>query len=94
MGTVEDQPALTKLGTHMPVGIDVNGVHVTDAQGFPRRWSMRGGRCVRSEHVSTANWRPRADCRTPSSKGMESPFSAGHTMVVIAVKDHSWCRRS
>jgi cellulose synthase (UDP-forming) len=89
MGTVEDQSALTKLGTHMPVGIDVNGVHVSDAQGFfaPLEhawWKVRSG-----EHISSGELETSGGLPDTIIEGLESPYSAGHSIVVIAVKDHT-----
>jgi len=89
MGTVEDQPALTKLGTHMPVGIDVNGVHVTDAQGFFAPLEHAWWKVRSNEHVSSGQLETAGGLPDTIIEGMESPYSAGHSIVVIAVKDHT-----
>jgi cellulose synthase (UDP-forming) len=90
MGTVDDESAaLTALGTHMPVGIDNNGVHVSDAQGFFAPLEHAWWKVRSDEHVSSGELETSGGLPDTIIEGMESPYSAGHSVIVIAVKDHS-----
>jgi len=93
LGTPEDQPAIAKLGSALPVGIGVNGLHVRDAEGlfggFGRgflqrlqRW--RGGRsdAQRFGEIETAGELPDA-----TVEEVDWPRRSGRTAVVIAMRD-------
>jgi cellulose synthase (UDP-forming) len=87
MGTVEDEPALTKLQKSLPVVIDSNGLHVQDTQGFfaPLQhawWKVRSSDHVQSNQLETAGGLPDA-----MIEGIEWPKK--HSTVVIALRDHT-----
>ena len=89
LGTVEDQPALGKLDGNLPVMIDVNGVKVQDTQGFfaPMQhawWKIRS-----TEHVVSGDLQTGGGLPDTLIEGIESPYSQGRSVVVIAVKDHA-----
>jgi len=89
MGTVEDQPALAKLQNALPVKIDSTGLHVQDTQGFftPLQhawWKVRSSDHVQTNQLETAGGMPDA-----MIEGLEWPSGSKHSVVVIALRDHS-----
>jgi cellulose synthase (UDP-forming) len=87
MGTVEDEPALTRLQKSLPVVIDSNGLHVQDTQGFFAAlqhawWKVRSSDHVQSNQLETAGGLPDA-----MIEGIEWPKK--HSTVVIALRDHT-----
>jgi cellulose synthase (UDP-forming) len=89
LGTVQDQPALGTLGHHMPVIIDTNGVHVTDSQGFFAPLEHAWWKITSGSHVSSGNLMTTGGVPDALIEGLESPYSAGHSVVVVALKDHT-----
>ena len=89
MGTVEDQPALTRLNQALPVGIDGSGLHIQDTQGFFAQvqhawWKVRSSDHVQSGQLETAGGLPDA-----LLEGIEWPSGSSHSVVVMAVRDHA-----
>ena len=59
LGTVEDQPALSKLNPSLPVMVDGSGLHIQDTQGFfaPLQhawWKVRSSDHIQSGQLETA----------------------------------------
>jgi cellulose synthase (UDP-forming) len=90
MGTVDDQPALTKLQKSLPVQIDSNnGLRVQDTQGFfaPLQqawWKVRSSDHVQTNQLETAGGLPDA-----MIEGIEWPSGSRRSVVLIALRDHS-----
>ena len=89
MGTVEDQPALTRLNQSLPVGVDGSGLHIQDTQGFFAQvqhawWKVRSSDHVQSGQLETAGGLPDA-----LLEGIEWPSGSSHSVVVMAVRDHA-----
>ena len=65
LGTVEDQPALSKLNPSLPVMVDGSGLHIQDTQGFfaPLQhawWKVRSSDHIQSGQLETAGGLPDA----------------------------------
>jgi cellulose synthase (UDP-forming) len=90
MGTVDDQPALTKLQKSLPVQIDSNsGLRVQDTRGFfaPLQqawWKVRSSDHVQTNQLETAGGLPDA-----LLEGIEWPSGSKRSVVVIALRDQS-----
>ncbi len=89
LGTIDDQPALAQLGSKLPVMVDASGIKVRDVQNFfdpgqPAWWKIRSGEHVVSGELQTAGTLP-----DTIIEGLESPYSSGRSVVLVAVKDHA-----
>ena len=89
MGTVEDQPALTRLNSSLPVRVDGGGLHIQDTQGFfaPLQhawWKVRSSDHVQSGQLETAGGLPDA-----LIEGIEWPSGSSKSVVLIALRDHT-----
>ena len=89
MGTVEDQPALTRLNPSLPVRVDGGGLHIQDTQGFfaPLQhawWKVRSSDHIKSGQLETAGGLPDA-----LIEGIEWPSGSSRSVVLIALRDHS-----
>ena len=89
MGTVEDQPALTRLNQALPVVVDGSGLHIQDTQGFFAEvqhawWKVRSSDHIQSGQLETAGGLPDA-----LLEGIEWPSGSSHSVVVMAVRDHA-----
>ena len=89
MGTVGDQPALSRLQTSLPVMVDADGLRVQDTQGFfaPLQhawWKVRSSEHVQTNQLETAGGLPDA-----LIEGIEWPRGSNRSVVVIALRDHS-----
>lgn len=89
MGTVEDQPALSRLNQVLPVVVDGSGLHIQDLQGFFAQvqhawWKVRSSDHVQSGQLETAGGLPDA-----LIEGIEWPSGSAHSVVVMAVRDHA-----
>jgi cellulose synthase (UDP-forming) len=86
LGTGDDQPGFAKLGDKLPVSVQGGQVQVKDAEGLfalPHHawWKIQAGEHTESGDLVASG--------TPDSviEGIESPFAAGRSVVVINVKD-------
>jgi cellulose synthase (UDP-forming) len=89
LGTMDDQPALNRLGSSLPVKIDAGGLHIQDTQGFfsPIQhawWKVRSSDHVQSGQLETTNGLPDA-----LIEGIEWPSHSGHSVVLVALRDKS-----
>ena len=89
LGTVEDQPALSRLNAALPVIVDGSGLHIQDTQGFfaPLQhawWKVRSSDHIQSGQLETAGGLPDA-----LIEGMEWPSGSGRSVVIMAVRDHA-----
>ena len=87
LGTGDDQPAFDKLGNALPVNVRGGQVQVKDTEGFfglPHRawWKIQ----TSAQHTDSGDLTASG---SPDSviEGVESPFMAGRSVVVINVKD-------
>jgi len=88
LGTVQDQPAIQKLNSNLPVTLDVGGIKVKDTEGFfsPLHgdwWKIRSDRKADGV-LTTIGGSPDA-----TVEGIESPWSPGRSIVVIALRDQA-----
>ena len=86
LGTGDDQPGFAKLGDKLPVNVQGGQVQVRDTEGLfglPHHawWKIQAPEHTESGDLTASG--------TPDSviEGVESPFSAGRSVVVINVKD-------
>ncbi|CAN5422754.1 hypothetical protein BH10ACI4_BH10ACI4_05540 [soil metagenome] len=89
LGTVEDQPALAKLGSSLPVMVDGSGLHIQDTQGFfaglqHAWWKVRSSDHIQSGQLETAGGLPDA-----LVEGIEWPARSNRSVVVVALRDHA-----
>jgi cellulose synthase (UDP-forming) len=87
VGTVEDQPAIGRLNSSLPVGIDGSGLHIQDTQGFfaPLQhawWKVRSSDRVQPGQLETAGGLPDA-----LIEGIEWPAGSKRSAVVIVLRD-------
>ncbi|MEO6806394.1 MAG: UDP-forming cellulose synthase catalytic subunit [Edaphobacter sp.] len=87
IGTVDDQPAISRLNSSLPVGIDGSGLHIQDTQGFFAQlqhawWKVRSSDRVQSGDLETAGGLPDA-----LIEGIEWPARSSRSVVVIALRD-------
>jgi cellulose synthase (UDP-forming) len=87
LGTVNDQPALGKLNSYLPVTLDAGGVNVKDTQGFFSAQEHAWWKVRPSEHITSGDLQTAGSLPDTLIEGIESPYSSGHSIVVIAVKD-------
>ncbi len=89
IGTVDDQPALTRLNPSLPVGIDGSGLHIQDTQGFFASlqhawWKVRSSDRIQSGQLETAGGLPDA-----LIEGIEWPSGSSRSAVIVALRDHT-----
>jgi cellulose synthase (UDP-forming) len=89
LGTVDDQPAIGKLNNKLPVAINSGGLKIQDTGGFFDSgnfawWKVRSSDRVDSGKLETSGGLPDA-----MIEGIESPYSGGRSVVVVALKDKS-----
>jgi cellulose synthase (UDP-forming) len=89
LGTVEDQPALTRLNPSLPVSVDGSGLHIQDTQGFfsPLQhawWKVRSSDHIQSGQLETAGGLPDA-----LIEGIEWPSGSKRSVVIVALRDHN-----
>jgi cellulose synthase (UDP-forming) len=87
IGTVDDQPALTKLNPSLPVMIDGSGLHIQDTRGFfaPLQrawWKVRSSDRIQSGELETAGGLPDA-----LIEGIEWPSGSNRSVVIVALRD-------
>jgi cellulose synthase (UDP-forming) len=88
LGTVQDQPAIEKLSSSLPVVLNSDGLKIQDEEGFfaPLHrawWKMKTTDQSVSGELSASG--------TPDSviEGLESPYLHGRSVLLVAVKDPS-----
>jgi cellulose synthase (UDP-forming) len=89
MGTVDDQPALGKINSVLPVQVENGNLHIQDTQGFfaplaHAWWKVRSSDHVQSGQLTTEGGLPDA-----LIEGVEWPSGSNRSVVFIAVRDHS-----
>jgi len=87
LGTVDDQPAISRLNPSLPVGVDGSGLHIQDTQGFfaPLQhawWKVRSSDRVQPGQLETAGVFPDA-----LIEGIEWPARSNRSVVVIVLRD-------
>jgi len=86
LGTGDDQPAFEKLHTNLPVDIRGGQIQIKDAQGLLMLPHHAWWKFPAQDHADSGDLTATG---TPDSviEGIESPYSAGRSVVVINVKD-------
>ena len=87
VGTVEDQPAFGKLADKLPVTFDANGVKVKQTDGIFA--PMHGWWKMASDKEADGNLTTIGGTPDAVIEGIESPWSPGSSVVVVALKDNS-----
>ena len=87
LGSVDDQPALQKLNSALPVGVDKSGLHIHDTEGFfhgPENawWRVRNSNHVQSGSLETVGGLPDA-----LIEGAEWPRGSARSVVVVLLRD-------
>ena len=87
LGTVDDQPVISRLNPSLPVGIDGSGLHIQDTQGFFAQlqhawWKVRSSDRVQSGQLETSGGLPDA-----LIEGIEWPAGSKRSVVVIVLRD-------
>jgi len=88
LGTVDDQPALTKVNGSLPVSIDQGGLHIHDTQGFFGRVDNAWWRLDSSDHVKSGQLETAGGLPDAMIEGIEWPKGSNHSVVLIALRDH------
>src|SRR5579859_1668237 len=86
IGTGDDQPGFDKLQANLPVNVRGGQVQIKDAQGLLMLPHHAWWKFPVQEHTDSGDLTATG---TPDSviEGIESPYSAGHSVVLINVKD-------
>jgi cellulose synthase (UDP-forming) len=89
IGTVDDQPALSRLNASLPVVVDGSGLHIQDTQGFFASlqnawWKVPSSDRVQSGQLETAGGLPDV-----LLEGIEWPSGSGRSVVLVALRDHA-----
>jgi cellulose synthase (UDP-forming) len=89
LGTVDDQPAISRLNSSLPVMVDGSGLHIQDTQGFFARlqhawWKVRSSDRVQSGQLETAGGLPDA-----LIEGIEWPRGSNRSVVVVNLRDNA-----
>jgi cellulose synthase (UDP-forming) len=87
LGTVDDQPAISRLNPSLPVGVDGSGLHIQDTQGFfaPLQhawWKVRSSERVQPGQLETDGGLPDA-----LIEGIEWPAGSKRSAIVIVLRD-------
>jgi len=87
LGTVDDQPAISRLNPSLPVGVDGSGLHIQDTQGFfaPLQhawWKVRSSERVQPGQLETDGGLPDA-----LVEGIEWPARSRRSAVVIVLRN-------
>jgi cellulose synthase (UDP-forming) len=87
LGTVDDQPAISRLNPSLPVGVDGSGLHIQDTQGFFAQlqhawWKVRSSDRVQPGQLETAGGLPDA-----LIEGIEWPRGSKRSVVVVVLRD-------
>ncbi|HEX3967764.1 MAG TPA: UDP-forming cellulose synthase catalytic subunit [Edaphobacter sp.] len=87
LGTVDDQPAISRLNPSLPVGVDGSGLHIQDTQGFfaPLQhawWKVRSSERVQPGQLETDGGLPDA-----LIEAIEWPAGSNRSAVVIVLRD-------
>jgi cellulose synthase (UDP-forming) len=87
IGTVDDQAAIARLNSSLPLGVDGSGLHIQDTRGFFAQlqhawWKVRSSDRVQSGQLETAGGLPDA-----LIEGIEWPSGSNRSVVVIALRD-------
>jgi cellulose synthase (UDP-forming) len=87
LGTVDDSPAINKLNSHLPVQIKSDGLKVQQSEGFFNFSQHAWWKVQSSEHVDTGKLETTGGLPDALIEGIESPYSGGHSVVLIALRD-------
>jgi cellulose synthase (UDP-forming) len=86
VGSVDDQPALQRLISALPVGVDGSGLHVHDTEGFFHQpwkawWRVRSSDRVQPDELAAGG--------LPDAlvEGAEWPRGSGRSAVVVLLRD-------
>lgn len=88
LGTISNQPAFAALESQLPVTFDSDGIHVRQSDGFLDKLRKEWQRLLNRVDEDK---QPSNDDAVPSAviEGIQSPFGAGHSVVIVALRDDS-----
>ena len=89
LGTVDDQPALTRLKDALPVKIDGGGLRIQDTQGFFATMQHAWWKVRSSDHVQSGQLETEGGLPDALIEGIEWPKGSSRSTVVIALRDHN-----
>ena len=89
LGTMDDSPAIAKLGKNLPVQIKDGGLKVQDTQGFFDSSEREWWKVKSSDRVQTGQLGLDGGLPDAVIEGIQSPYSSGHSVVLIALRDKS-----
>jgi len=89
MGTVDDQPALSKLNKVLPVQVDNGNLRIQDTQGFFAPLSHAWWKVKSSDHVQSGQLETEGGLPDALIEGVEWPSGSSRSVVFIALRDHS-----
>lgn len=86
LGTIENQPVFTSLEGALPISFDATGLHVKQESTYWIRWRQSLRRMLDLEETGEL---PMEDGSRIAAmlQGIESPFGAGRSLVIIALRD-------
>jgi len=89
MGTVGDSPAIDMVNPYLPVKIESTGLHIQDTQGFFNPLEHAWWKVRSSDHIETGKLETAGVLPDALVEGVESPYSSGRSVVLIALRDKS-----
>lgn len=89
MGTVDDQPALSRLSPSLPVGVDTSGLHIQDTQGFFSSVERAWWKVRSSDHVQSGQLETEGGLPDALIEGLEWPRGSKRSVVLMTVRDGS-----
>jgi cellulose synthase (UDP-forming) len=87
IGTVDDSPAIGKLGSHLPVQFKNDGLQIQQTTGFFNPLQHAWWKVQSSDRVDTGKLETTGGLPDAVIEGIESPYSSGSSVVLIALRD-------
>ncbi|MDE1154211.1 MAG: UDP-forming cellulose synthase catalytic subunit [Acidobacteriaceae bacterium] len=92
LGTMDDQPAISKVNDMLPVRIESNSLSVQDTKGYfdPLEhawWKVKG-----SDHIESGKLLTQGVLPDALVEGIEWPHGSSNSVVLIALRDKSTAR--
>ena len=89
IGTMDDSPAIGKLGDHLPVQFKDGGLKVQQTSGFFNPLQHAWWKVQSSDRVDTGKLETTGGLPDAVIEGIESPYSSGNSVVLVALRDKS-----
>ena len=87
VGNMDDQPALEKLNSVLPVGVDGSGLQLNDMDGFFHQAGKAWWRVRSSDQVQPCEMEGMGGLPDALIEGAEWPRGSGRSVVVVVLRD-------